>query len=129
MCDKIVEEAEIIRSKGKTYHKGCLHCTLCKEPLLAASSVIYIKDNQLYCKKDYQKLYLPICTCCGDFVQDNCISANEEWYHSACFKCKICGKGLDNYGQGFGELRCSEHIETPVKSPIMCGFCEQEITG
>ena len=48
----------------KSWHSGCLRCSVCTLPLNAHSSC-FLKYDQVLCKLDYIRLYGTKCSKCG----------------------------------------------------------------
>lgn len=129
-CSKCGEEVKAdsdpVRASGKVYHNRCLSCHHCLRPLAKSGSMIFRKDDQLYCQQDYQELFSHRCTSCGDPILVDCIAVNAEFYHSKCFRCAQCGTKLDKYLSIGGELRCSDHISASTMR-VTCSVCQDPI--
>lgn len=124
-CDKRVSPQETVKAGGLVFHRGCLTCTFCKKPVGEVDGV-FSKDDKYYCGTHYYELFVPRCTSCGEFINSNSLSANEENYHEKCLKCGICDAQLDRYISVMGILRCDDHLETIV-DPCQCSVCDKPI--
>ena len=56
----------------------------------------------------------------------NCISVNNEFYHSKCLTCSICNIELKKYICKDGYLRCVEHADR-IEERLNCDICSLPI--
>ena len=47
------------------YHRACLKCVACNQPLAELGQTLLMHDNKFYCKSDYQILCAELCCACG----------------------------------------------------------------
>jgi predicted Ser/Thr protein kinase len=126
-CGKPVQDSDMVRVQGKSFHNTCLSCHHCKAPLAQQRS-IFQKDEHVYCREDYLNLFCKRCTACSDHILKHCISVNDEYYHPGCLKCSVCSKKLDKYICIGGHLRCATHRQSDCP-PQECSICSKQIEG
>lgn len=51
-CRRPIEDRFLLRVMDRSWHERCVQCCVCLQPLDLSC---YIKDNQLYCKPDYER--------------------------------------------------------------------------
>ncbi|XP_013864976.1 cysteine and glycine-rich protein 1b isoform X1 [Austrofundulus limnaeus] len=56
-CQKTVYFAEEVQCEGKSWHKSCFLCMVCKKNL--DSTTVAVHGNEIYCKSCYGKKYGP----------------------------------------------------------------------
>ncbi|XP_070557781.1 PDZ and LIM domain protein 7-like [Ptychodera flava] len=87
---------EIVSALGVKWHPKCFICKKCKTPL----KKFKVKDNQLYCKEDYKKLFgenPEDCKGCSKKIDDpKWIEAMGYSWHSKCFVCQGCNKTFES---------------------------------
>lgn len=124
-CEKPIVENRVT-FEGKNFHDNCLVCWYCKAPLSQKGPNIARKDEKIFCRNDFMRLYGKRCAACGKFIEKKVLNANEETYHLECFVCSVCSKPLTKYVNVNGHLRCSEHTNTPT-TKFQCGACNKTI--
>eukprot|EP01102_Stenamoeba_stenopodia_P000334 TRINITY_DN10314_c0_g1_i1.p1 TRINITY_DN10314_c0_g1~~TRINITY_DN10314_c0_g1_i1.p1 ORF type:complete len:284 (+),score=57.32 TRINITY_DN10314_c0_g1_i1:68-919(+) len=87
-CYKRITEGTTVSAMRKRFHKNCFVCAHCKLPF--ADGKFLIHKDQPYCQLDYDH----ICAKCSKVIGDMMVTLGEKKYHSACFKCTLCGKAL-----------------------------------
>jgi len=95
VCDHPIEnQGELFRCMGNAYHRDCVSCDDCGEPI---NSQFYIVDGKILCKNSYKKLYLSEkCFGCGQVAnpRDQLLRVNNKVFHLDCFSCNVCGVQL-----------------------------------
>lgn len=112
-CGEVITDRFILQVAGRSWHAHCLRCIVCHS-LLDGHASCFLRDDQLYCKLDYTKLFGAKCfKCCrmispADWVR----KAKDQVYHLACFACDSCKRQLST-GEEFGinenRVLCKAH--------------------
>ncbi|KAG7226783.1 hypothetical protein INR49_014132 [Caranx melampygus] len=155
-CQKTVYFAEEVQCEGKSWHKSCFLCMVCKKNLDSTTVAVHV--DEIYCKSCYGKKYGPkgygfgggagtlsmdtgeglgikpevqaphrptnnpnpskfaqkaggsdACPRCGKtvYAAEKVIGGGNSW-HKGCFRCAICGKGLESttVADRDGEIYC-----------------------
>ncbi|XP_065215240.1 actin-binding LIM protein 3-like isoform X3 [Planococcus citri] len=103
---------EVLRVQDKYFHIGCFKCKTCNNSL--AQGGFFQKDNNYYCKDDYQRLFGTKCAVCQEFVEGEVVSALGNTYHQKCFKCARCRQPFPG----------GEKV-TYTGKEVLCGRCSQ----
>jgi serine/threonine protein kinase len=125
-CAQPIAESDLLRLGEKAYHTSCVKCYHCKVAF-QPNARIMTKDGHVYCETDYLCFFARRCTECGEFILQQGVTANDEYYHPTCLKCSVCTKQLDAYLCPSGYLRCAEHSAAPTPE-TNCGVCGDLIT-
>ncbi|XP_054715777.1 PDZ and LIM domain protein Zasp-like isoform X2 [Uloborus diversus] len=112
-CSKCASriKGDCLNALNKQWHPNCFVCAYCHKPF--GNSSFYMEDGQPYCEKDWNELFTTKCVGCGFPIEagDRWVEALNNNYHSQCFRCTICNKGLE--GQSFyaksGKPFCKAH--------------------
>ncbi|XP_029921340.1 LIM homeobox transcription factor 1-beta-like isoform X2 [Myripristis murdjan] len=107
-CQRPISDRFLLRVNNTSWHEECLQCAVCLQPLTASC---YLRDRQLYCKDDYQRLFAIKCSGCLDKIAptDLVMRALENFYHLGCFCCCACERQLckgDEFVLKEGQLLC-----------------------
>ena len=112
-CRQTISTQTIVRVGELSLHETCLVCDVCNCPL---ESSCYSKYGQLYCRRDYLKMFGPKCSVCGDSFKpgEEVRLLEGRQFHLQCFSCSVCSQTL-NTGMRFGlgpdgALYCEEHF-------------------
>ncbi|KAJ3586751.1 hypothetical protein NHX12_013145 [Muraenolepis orangiensis] len=156
-CQKTVYFAEEVQCDGRSFHKSCFLCMVCKKNL--DSTTIAVHMDEIFCKACYGKKYGPkgygygqgagtlsmdggeslgiqpaaaaphqpttnpnssklaqkfggsdMCPRCGKavYAAEKVIGAGSAWHKNGCFRCALCGKGLESttLADKDGEIYC-----------------------
>lgn len=112
-CGDLITDRFILQVAGRSWHGHCLRCVVCHS-LLDGHASCFLKDEQLYCKIDYTKLFGAKCFKCSRMISpaDWVRKAREQVYHLACFACDSCKRQLST-GEEFGisenRVLCKSH--------------------
>uniref|UniRef100_A0A3Q4GPJ9 Cysteine and glycine-rich protein 1 n=1 Tax=Neolamprologus brichardi TaxID=32507 RepID=A0A3Q4GPJ9_NEOBR len=125
-CQKPVYFAEEVQCEGKSWHKSCFLCMVCKKNLDSTTVAVHV--DEIYCKSCYGKKYGPkgygygggagtlkkhhfllsltfaqkaggsdVCPRCGKTVYAaEKVVGGGNSWHKSCFRCAKCGKGLES---------------------------------
>ncbi|XP_055927533.1 PDZ and LIM domain protein Zasp-like isoform X4 [Argiope bruennichi] len=112
-CSKCLKriKGDCLNALDKQWHPNCFICCYCSKPF--GNSSFYMEDGRPYCEKDWNELFTTKCVGCGFPIEagDRWVEALNNNYHSQCFKCTKCLKGLE--GQSFyakgGKPYCKIH--------------------
>ncbi|XP_029300712.1 LIM homeobox transcription factor 1-beta-like isoform X1 [Cottoperca gobio] len=112
-CTRIISDRFLMRVNDASWHKECLQCAACQQPLTATC---YFRDTRLYCKADYQQLFASKCSGCLDKIAPTefVMRALERVYHLSCFCCCVCERQLckgDEFVLKEGQLQCKSDYE------------------
>jgi len=101
-CGDLITDRFILQVAGRSWHGQCLRCIVCHS-LLDGHASCFLRDEQLYCKLDYTKLFGAKCYKCERMISpaDWVRKAREQVYHLACFACDSCKRQLST-GEEFG---------------------------
>ena len=112
-CSQPISGQTIVKVGELSLHETCLVCDVCNCPL---ESSCYSKYGQLYCRRDYLKMFGPKCSVCGDSFKpgEEVRLLEGRQFHLQCFSCSVCSQTL-NTGMRFGlgpdgALYCEEHF-------------------
>ncbi|KAG8187776.1 hypothetical protein JTE90_018775 [Oedothorax gibbosus] len=112
-CSKCASriKGDCLNALDKQWHPNCFVCCYCSKPF--GNSSFYMEDGMPYCEKDWNELFTTKCVGCGFPIEagDRWVEALSNNYHSQCFRCTKCLKGLE--GQSFyaksGKPYCKIH--------------------
>jgi hypothetical protein len=92
-CNQKIKD-KVLMAFDEAYHPHCFRCAVCGTCL---DGVPYAgqRDN-IYCIKDYHKLFAPPCASCGDGIiphsgkaKNMRVLAKDKYYHVRCYKCEV----------------------------------------
>ncbi|XP_037263372.1 LIM homeobox transcription factor 1-alpha-like isoform X1 [Falco rusticolus] len=112
-CDTPISDRFLLRVNERSWHEGCVKCTVCLQPL---SGTCYCRNRQLYCKHDYEKLFQTKCSSCLKAIAPSelIMRVLENVYHVHCFYCCECERRLqrgDEFVLKEGQLLCRSDYE------------------
>ncbi|XP_056460338.1 leupaxin [Gadus chalcogrammus] len=117
----------ILTALDQSWHPEHFFCTHCGN--LFGTEGFLEKDGKPYCNRDFYLLFAPKCSGCSEPVKENYLNAANGTWHPECFVCADCLKPFA--GGSFMELEgrplCSLHFHT--RQGMLCGGCQQPITG
>lgn len=102
VVEKKITDRFILQVAGSSWHGHCLRCCIC-HTLLDGHASCFLREEQLYCKLDYTKLFGAKCYKCARMISpaDWVRKAKDQVYHLACFACDSCKRQLST-GEEFG---------------------------
>ncbi|XKL66403.1 hypothetical protein PGB90_009823 [Kerria lacca] len=107
---------EVLRVQDKYFHIGCFKCRACNNSL--AQGGFFYKDNNYYCKNDYQRMFGTKCAVCYEYVEGEVVNALGNTYHQKCFKCARCRQtfpGGEKVTYNGKEVLCAKCSHIPIK--------------
>eukprot|EP00095_Tigriopus_kingsejongensis_P004296 maker-scaffold722_size106786-snap-gene-0.31 protein:Tk04296 transcript:maker-scaffold722_size106786-snap-gene-0.31-mRNA-1 annotation:"lim homeobox protein awh" len=118
LCGDIISDRFILQVASRSWHAECLRCSIC-QTLLDSHASCFLRDDQLFCKLDYTKLFGAKCFKCCRLISptDWVRKARDQVYHLACFACDACKRQLST-GEEFGinenRVLCKPHYMETV---------------
>nr|XP_021324120.1 LIM homeobox transcription factor 1, alpha isoform X1 [Danio rerio] len=119
-CNELIRDRYLLRVQDGLWHERCLHCASCREPL---KDTCFLRNKTLYCKRDYQKLFVVRCQGCSEIISPSELVMRAQGsavFHLRCFCCCVCGcrlqKGDHCVLRGDG-LFCATHFHNQLASP------------
>ncbi|XP_072104398.1 LIM/homeobox protein LMX-1.2 isoform X1 [Mobula birostris] len=132
-CNITITDRFLLRTNEASWHEGCLKCTVCLRPL---TGTCYWRNKMLYCKHDYEKLFVTKCGGCGRAIgrSELVLRALGSVYHVDCFLCCECERPLrrgDEFVLKEGQLLCRGDYEKEreVLSGISSGHTDPVRSG
>ncbi|XP_078090934.1 LIM homeobox transcription factor 1-beta [Mustelus asterias] len=112
-CKVTITDRYLLRVNGRSWHEACLKCTTCLQPL---SGSCYCRNRQLYCKHDYEKLFVTRCSGCREAIGPSQLIMRvlDSVYHVECFSCCACECALrqgDEFVLKESQLLCRADYE------------------
>ncbi|XP_050305373.1 LIM homeobox transcription factor 1-alpha isoform X2 [Anthonomus grandis grandis] len=122
MCCRPINDRFLLRIMDVSYHEQCVQCCSCGDRL---HHTCFVKDSKLYCRFDYDRLFIKKCLGCSERVspEELVMRASDNIFHLRCFICVVCGIRLqkgDLYVIKQGQLFCRTDYEKEVE--MMQGF-------
>jgi len=121
-CDQQILDRYMLCINDVYWHENCLECCVCRCPL---NDSCYSKENKLFCRGDYRRLFGAKCSTCKQDIAANelVMRALHHVYHLHCFKCDECGRSLekgDEFGLKDDRLFCKDDFNgiKPEKDSI-----------
>merc|ERR1719228_1352780 len=87
-CKEVIEERKHIKAQDKFYHEHHFTCQVCRMDL--SEVPVYTRDEKLYCEGDYKAQFLPVCTHCSGYIEEDCLKALGRLWHPEHFQCCSC---------------------------------------
>ncbi|XP_053707484.1 LIM homeobox transcription factor 1-alpha [Synchiropus splendidus] len=112
-CDSPIADRFLLRVNERSWHETCVKCTVC---LSALTGTCYCRDRLLYCKHDYEKLFVRKCSACLQVIgrSELIMRVLGQVYHLGCFSCCECERRLqrgDEFVLKEGQLLCRMDYE------------------
>ncbi|MBN3310201.1 LMX1A factor, partial [Amia calva] len=112
-CESPIADRFLLRVNERSWHEGCVKCAVCLQPL---SGSCYCRERLLYCKHDYDKLFVTKCSSCLKAVgaSELVMRVLEQVFHVDCFCCCECERRLrrgDEFVLKEGQLLCRSDYE------------------
>ncbi|XP_066512554.1 LIM/homeobox protein Lhx6-like [Hoplias malabaricus] len=121
-CTQEIHDRYLLKVNDLHWHLKCLECSVCRTSLHQHSSC-YIRNQEIFCKLDYNSTFGIKCAWCGHQVNatDWVRRAKNYIYHLACFACFSCKRQLST-GEEFGlvdsRVLCRVHYDTVVERMV-----------
>ncbi|KAG1963786.1 LIM homeobox transcription factor 1-alpha [Pimephales promelas] len=118
-CNELIRDRYMLRVQDGLWHERCLHCASCREPL---KDTCFLRNKTLYCKRDYQKLFLVRCKGCAEIISpaELVMHAGPAVFHLRCFCCCVCACRLqkgDRCVLTGDRLFCARDYHNQMASP------------
>ncbi|KAI3359724.1 hypothetical protein L3Q82_014093 [Scortum barcoo] len=112
-CESPIADRFLLRVNERSWHETCVKCAVC---LSALTGTCYCRDRLLYCKHDYEKLFVRKCSACLQVVgrSELIMRVQGQVYHLGCFTCCECERRLqrgDEFVLKEGQLLCRMDYE------------------
>ncbi|XP_053549690.1 LIM homeobox transcription factor 1-alpha-like [Bombina bombina] len=112
-CQRLICDRFLLRISNLLWHEQCAQCCACKEPL---ESSCFYRNKKLYCREDYEKLFVVKCESCLDPIAPSelVMRAHNKVFHLSCFCCCVCEQQLqkgDMFVLRDGHLLCKSDFE------------------
>ncbi|KAJ4921496.1 hypothetical protein JOQ06_014311 [Pogonophryne albipinna] len=112
-CESPIADRFLLRVNERSWHETCVKCAVC---LSALSGTCYCRDRLLYCKHDYEKLFVRKCSACLQVIgrSELIMRVLGQVYHLGCFTCCECERRLqrgDEFVLKEGQLLCRMDYE------------------
>ena len=129
-CKKAITNPNYVWVEDKYFHSNHFFCHNCKESLVDRK--FYSQDDNYYCEKCYDSLFVLRCTYCNKQIIGKYIKYDQEIYHEECYydniavKCDFCGE----YIVGEYDIDCwgnKYHPEHKKDNP-KCEYCGRLIS-
>ncbi|KAI8139094.1 hypothetical protein BJV82DRAFT_628188 [Fennellomyces sp. T-0311] len=94
-CNRPIEpRVRPTRALGRYYHPEHIRCHHCNKPVDPEMTGLVERKGKIFCRPDFNMLYLPKCRACGRAVEKEAVSAADgklkgKW-HKHCFRCHEC---------------------------------------
>lgn len=118
---------------GHYYHPEHLTCTHCHKPVDEHTTGMVRHKRRIYCRPDFNRLYLPTCRGCGRAVERKAVSSLDgkmtgQW-HQHCFRCHACHASFENktFYVHNNHPYCQRDYHRLNHS--LCGKCDLPIEG
>uniref|UniRef100_A0A3Q3GGT9 LIM homeobox transcription factor 1, alpha-like n=1 Tax=Labrus bergylta TaxID=56723 RepID=A0A3Q3GGT9_9LABR len=112
-CEAPIADRFLLRVNERSWHETCVKCAVC---LSALTGTCYCRDRLLYCKHDYEKLFVRKCSACLQVIgrSELIMRVQGQVYHLGCFTCCECERRLqrgDEFVLKEGQLLCRMDYE------------------
>ncbi|XP_035253492.1 LIM homeobox transcription factor 1-alpha isoform X1 [Anguilla rostrata] len=112
-CESPIADRFLLRVNERSWHEACVKCAVCLSTL---SGTCYCRDRLLYCKHDYEKLFVRKCSACLQVIgrSELIMRVLGQVYHLDCFSCCECERRLqrgDQFVLKEGQLLCRGDYE------------------
>ncbi|KAL6103087.1 uncharacterized protein ACO6RY_02564 [Pungitius sinensis] len=112
-CESPIADRFLLRVNERSWHETCVKCAVC---LSALTGTCYCRDRLLYCKHDYEKLFVRKCSACLQVIgrSELIMRVLGQVYHLGCFTCCECERRLqrgDEFVLKEGQLLCRMDYE------------------
>ncbi|KAI9306882.1 hypothetical protein BJ944DRAFT_142132, partial [Cunninghamella echinulata] len=121
------------KALNQYYHAEHVTCHHCHKPIDESTTGIVQHKKKLYCRTDFNRLFLHTCQGCQKPIERESITSSDgklkgKW-HKHCFHCYQCKQPFPNH-QFYvfqNQPYCRQHYHQLNKS--LCHACESPIEG
>lgn len=93
-CQKPIAERFLLKAMEALWHEDCLKCSCCDCRLGEVGSTLFSKNNMLFCKRDYLRIFgkTGLCSACNKTIPayEMVMKVRDNKYHLECFACHKC---------------------------------------
>ncbi|XP_077390023.1 LIM homeobox transcription factor 1-alpha isoform X2 [Festucalex cinctus] len=120
-CRRPIADKFLLRVADGLRHEACARCSACGDALRDSC---FVREQRLYCKRDYSELFSVRCEGCAEVISPTelVLRAGPAVFHLRCFTCSVCSAPLrtgDRCVVREGRLVCArEDYHQCVASPI-----------
>ncbi|RKP09832.1 hypothetical protein THASP1DRAFT_13729 [Thamnocephalis sphaerospora] len=129
-CRKLIEDGQLVRALGGSYHMDCFRCLDCGE--IVASKFFPFTDDEgnehPSCEHDYFRRLNLICDSCKGPLRGSYITALGRKFHMDHFSCSACNTIFgpqDSYYEHDGRVYCHYHYS--IRFAGKCAGCRYAI--
>jgi len=90
-CSKEISTGNIISFENDFWHPECFKCMKCNKIIDISDQNILLCEDKPICSDCGYK-----CHVCGKAITGEAITADDMILHFSCFKCRCCGKYIDD---------------------------------
>ncbi|XP_042178664.1 LIM homeobox transcription factor 1-alpha [Oncorhynchus tshawytscha] len=118
-CHRLIHDKYLLSVIDGLWHEQCVRCVACGDPL---KNTCFLRDQKLYCKRDYANLFAVRCGGCAEAISpaELVMHAGAAVFHLACFSCSLCSCLLrtgDCCVLREGRLLCARDYNQEVDRP------------
>uniref|UniRef100_A0A4W5JLR8 LIM homeobox transcription factor 1, alpha n=1 Tax=Hucho hucho TaxID=62062 RepID=A0A4W5JLR8_9TELE len=118
-CHRLIRDKYLLSVIDGLWHEQCVRCVVCGDPL---KNTCFLRDQKLYCKRDYANLFAVRCGGCAEAISpaELVMHAGAAVFHLACFSCSLCSCRLqtgDCCVLREGRLLCARDYNQEVDRP------------
>ncbi|XP_077573509.1 LIM homeobox transcription factor 1-alpha [Stigmatopora nigra] len=128
-CHRPITDKYLLRVADGLRHEACARCSACGQAL---KDSCFVREQRLYCKRDYVELFPVRCGGCSESISPSelVLRAGSSVFHLRCFTCSVCGTPLrtgDRCVFREGRLMCaSEDHHCRAVSPTSSDTCKSD---
>lgn len=119
----------LVNANGIHWHQKCFVCVQCFQPF--PEGLFFEHEGRKYCQQDYESLFAPVCSGCGQFIIGRLFTHKLSKWHPTCFTCYMCGTELNS---GFVKYQgqptckpCAAKARAESDSKYLCARCNHII--
>ncbi|XP_057696548.1 LIM homeobox transcription factor 1-alpha [Corythoichthys intestinalis] len=92
-CHRPIADKFLLRVADGLRHEACARCSACGRAL---KDSCFVREQRLYCKRDYAELFPVRCGGCSETISPTelVLRAGPAIFHLRCFTCSVCGTPL-----------------------------------
>ncbi|XP_061681790.1 LIM homeobox transcription factor 1-alpha [Syngnathoides biaculeatus] len=92
-CRRPIADRFLLRVADGLRHEACARCWACGDELRDSC---FVRDQRLYCKRDYAELFVVRCAGCAAGISpaELVLRAGPAVFHLRCFACSVCSAPL-----------------------------------